>query len=183
MLIMWDKQNRILPSYHQKKDNGIDNVSNIAGLCYDCHYGPDGVHNSINSEDRLLELKNGLKQKYQIGLLNSVIPTLIEDLISFSNNNGIKFSITNGLETFKTRKLLDNFRVLSYLYDNKNKDNLVKITQTELSKELVLSRGTINAIFKQLKEKDYLVHDDSRVGRYYLTDKAVNVVEMFRKTK
>ena len=40
----------------------------------------------------------------------------------------------------------DNFRVLSYLYDNKNKDNLVKITQTELSKELALSRGTINAI-------------------------------------
>ena len=77
----------------------------------------------------------------------------------------------------------DNFRVLSYLYDNKNKDNLVKITQTELSKELVLSRGTINAIFKQLKEQDYLIHDDSRVGRYYITDKAVNVVEMFRKTK
>ncbi|NLK72416.1 MAG: winged helix-turn-helix domain-containing protein [Clostridiales bacterium] len=77
----------------------------------------------------------------------------------------------------------DNFRVLSYLYDNKNKDNLVKITQTELSKELALSRGTINSIFKQLKEKDYLIHDDSRVGRYYLTGKAVNVVEMFRKTK
>jgi len=77
----------------------------------------------------------------------------------------------------------DNFRVLSYLYDNKNKDNLVKITQTELSKELALSRGTINSIFKQLKEKDYLIHDDSRVGRYYLTDTAVNVVKMFRKTK
>ncbi len=77
----------------------------------------------------------------------------------------------------------DNFRVLSYLYDNKNKDNLVKITQTELSKELALSRGTINSIFKQLKEQDYLIHDDSRVGRYYITDKAVNVVEMFRKTK
>ena len=77
----------------------------------------------------------------------------------------------------------DNFRVLSYLYDNKNKDNLVKITQTELSKELALSRGTINSIFKQLKEQDYLIHDDSRVGRYYLTGKAVNVVKMFRKTK
>lgn len=77
----------------------------------------------------------------------------------------------------------DKFRVLSYLYDNKNKDNLVKITQTELSKELALSRGTINSIFKQLKEKGYLIHDDSRVGRYYLTDTAVNVVEVFRKTK
>lgn len=77
----------------------------------------------------------------------------------------------------------DKFRVLSYLYDNKNKDNLVKITQTELSKEIKLSRSVINSIFKQLKEQDYLVHDNSRVGRYYLTDNAVNVVEMFRKTK
>ena len=95
--------------YHhitKKKDNGIDNVSNIAGLCYDCHYGPKGVHNSIDSEDRLLELKNGLKQKYQIGLLNSVIPTLIENLTSFCKNKYITFSITNGLETSKTRKLL-----------------------------------------------------------------------------
>lgn len=56
------------------------------------------AYNSIDSEDRLLELKNGLKQKYQIGLLNSVIPILIEDLISFSNNNGIKFSITKGTD-------------------------------------------------------------------------------------
>ena len=76
----------------------------------------------------------------------------------------------------------ENFRVLSYLYDNKNKDNLVKTTQTELSNELSLSRSTINSIFKQLKERGYLIHDESRVGRYYLTDKAINVVEMFRKT-
>ena len=95
--------------YHhitKKKDSGVDNVSNIAGLCYDCHYGPDGVHNNQETEDILLSLKAGLKQKYQIGLLNSVIPTLIEDLTSFCINKGINFSITNGLETSITRNKL-----------------------------------------------------------------------------
>ena len=75
----------------------------------------------------------------------------------------------------------NNFKLLSYLYDRKDKDNLVRITQTEISKELELNRGTVNLIFKSLKENGYLVHDETRVGRYYLTENAVKTVELFRK--
>lgn len=70
----------------------------------------------------------------------------------------------------------EKYRVLSYLYNNKDKTNLVKITQTELCGELDLSRSTINTIFKILKENDYLIHDETRVGRYYLTTKAIKTV-------
>ena len=75
----------------------------------------------------------------------------------------------------------NNFKLLSYLYDRKDKDNLVRITQTEISKELELNRGTVNLVFKSLKENGYLVHDETRVGRYYLTEGAVKTVELFRK--
>lgn len=75
----------------------------------------------------------------------------------------------------------EKYRVLSYLYDNKDNKNLVKITQTELCEELDLSRSTINTIFKILKENDYLLHDETRVGRYYLTDRAINTIRLFRK--
>lgn len=76
----------------------------------------------------------------------------------------------------------ERFRLLSYLYDIKGKDNLVKITQTELVSELGISRGSINSIFKFLRNFGYLIHDDTRIGRYYLTLEALNVVETFRKS-
>ena len=75
----------------------------------------------------------------------------------------------------------ENFRILSYMYDNKNEQNLVKITQQEVSEELSLSRVTINKIFKQLKENGYIVQDTTKVGRYYLTAEGIEVVETFRK--
>lgn len=76
----------------------------------------------------------------------------------------------------------NNFKLLAYLYDRKDKDNLVRITQTEISKELELNRGTVNLVFKSLKENGYLIHDETRVGRYYLTEDAVRTVELFRKS-
>ena len=95
--------------YHhiiQKKDGGTDKVSNIAGLCYDCHYGPEGVHNCKETQDRLLELKNELNKSYKVSLLNSVIPKLIEELVSYCNQHNVKFTITNGKETSETRNYL-----------------------------------------------------------------------------
>lgn len=77
----------------------------------------------------------------------------------------------------------NNFKVLAYLYDHKDKENLVKITQAEIGDDLELNRGTINYVFKSLKDNGYLIHDDTRIGRYYLTDDAVRIVEMFRKTE
>ena len=75
-----------------------------------------------------------------------------------------------------------NFKVLNYLYENKDTENQVKITQDEIGKALDMNRTTVNYIMKGLKEKGYVIHDDSRVGRYYLTEEAVKIVELFRKS-
>lgn len=75
----------------------------------------------------------------------------------------------------------NNFKVLSYLYDLKDNDNLVRRSQTELSKDLNLSRATVNTAFKVLKENGYIIHDETRVACYYLSDEAVKIVGMFKK--
>lgn len=77
----------------------------------------------------------------------------------------------------------DNFKVLACLYDNKDKNNVVKITQGEVSEIVGISRVTINFIFKALREANYLVMDKEHVGRYVLTDDAVKAVELLRKMK
>ena len=76
-----------------------------------------------------------------------------------------------------------NFKVLAYLFDRKDNDNLVRITQTEISKDLNLNRGTVNKSFASLMGNGYLIHDESRVGRYYLTSDGVKTVELFRKSE
>ena len=93
--------------YHhinQQKDGKYDHVSNIAGLCEDCHYGPYGVHQDAEAEALLREVKEGAKQRYQVGLLNSVMPMLIEKVTSYCNAKGIKLVITDGKTTSDTRK-------------------------------------------------------------------------------
>lgn len=77
----------------------------------------------------------------------------------------------------------DNFRVLAYLYDNMDTSRLVKITQQEVSDALGISRVTINKIFKQLKGGDYITQDSTKVGRYYLTESSVRLVESFRQSQ
>lgn len=71
------------------------------------------------------------------------------------------------------------YSVLSYLFDKKDSENLVRITQTELSEDLGINRTLINSIFKVLSDNGYIKQDKTRVGRYYLTDAAVKVVENF----
>ena len=44
----------------------------------------------------------------------------------------------------------NNFKVLAYLYDIRDKDNLVKITQSEIGTDLGLNRGTINYVFNYM---------------------------------
>ena len=76
----------------------------------------------------------------------------------------------------------NNFLVLAYLYDRKDKENLVRITQGDISEDLGLSKGTVITIFKSLKEYGYLGKDEKHIGRYLLTNDAVKVVELFRKS-
>ena len=75
----------------------------------------------------------------------------------------------------------NNFKVLSYFYDNKDNENLVKTTQDEVGKALKMNRSTINYIVKWLKNEGYIIHDDTRIGRYYLTQKGIKTVELMRK--
>ena len=77
----------------------------------------------------------------------------------------------------------NNFKVLLWMYDRKDDDNLVKVTQLELAENIGLSRPTVNIIFSKLKDAGYLIHNDKRVGHYYLTDDAIKVIETFRKLK
>ena len=77
----------------------------------------------------------------------------------------------------------DNFKVLLWMYDRKDDDNLVKVTQLELAENIGLSRPTVNIIFSKLKDAGYLIHNDKRVGHYYLTDDAIKIIKTFRKLK
>ena len=71
--------------------------------------------------------------------------------------------------------------VLSYLYDNRDEENLIKTTQTELSEKLGINRTLMNSIFKILSDNEYLIQDKTRIGRYYLTDYAIEVVKNLKK--
>ena len=77
----------------------------------------------------------------------------------------------------------NNFKVLSYFYDNKNNENLVKTTQDEIGKALEMNRRTINYIVKWLKNEGYITQDITRIGRYYLTDKGLKSVELLKEVE
>ena len=80
-----------------------------------------------------------------------------------------------GIEKFVN----NNFKVLSYMYDNRVKHNLVRITQTELSEDLGLNRGTVNGIFRLLREDGYILADEIHNSKYYITDKGIKLVQYF----
>lgn len=74
----------------------------------------------------------------------------------------------------------DNFRVLAHLYDKRSADNKTHITQQEVADNLKLSRITINKIIGELKSAGYITPDGNHNGRYVLTDKAIQVVKVFK---
>ena len=82
-------------------------------------------------------------------------------------------------------KILTNntYRVLSYLFDKKDRNNLVVVTQNEVSKDLDLNKTTVNTIMRNLKENGYITQDENHVGRYSLTDAGVKTVSLFRKSE
>ena len=82
-------------------------------------------------------------------------------------------------------KILTNntYRVLSYLFDKKDKNNELRITQKEISIDLELNKTTVNTAMKSLKESGYITQDENRMGRYALTDAGVKTVSLFRKSE
>ena len=77
----------------------------------------------------------------------------------------------------------DNYKVLSFLYDNKDEKNNVKITHKEISKVLNLSRNTIVKILKILKDSGYVIQPPNKYGSYQLSDKAVILVKTINMLK
>ena len=81
-------------------------------------------------------------------------------------------------------KLTTNYyKTLEILYDslvNINNEKIAIITQVEISERLGLSKITINSIFKELRE-DGLVRPDRMIGRYRLSDKAIEIVQKMKK--
>ena len=72
--------NNKIEHYHHiyyKSNNGSNTPSNFVGLCENCH---TLVHNDSTYEQELLDKKQGFKKKYEIGLLNSCMGTIIEEL-------------------------------------------------------------------------------------------------------
>lgn len=77
----------------------------------------------------------------------------------------------------------DYFNMLSYMYDIKNKDNVVSITQHELGNILFVCRATANKIVRELREAGYIIQDPNHMGRYTITDDAIRLVEAFRQAE
>ena len=77
----------------------------------------------------------------------------------------------------------NTYRVLAYMYDNKDKNNVVKITQNEIAQALELNKSSINMMMKSLKEKGFVIQDEEHLGRYSLTDVGVKTVSLFKKSE
>lgn len=84
-------------------------------------------------------------------------------------------------------KLTTNyFKVLAFLYDNKiviNKKYMIAITQAEVSEMMNINKTTINHIFKELKEDELISNDENKQGRYYITEKGIEVVRKINSIK
>lgn len=57
---------------------------------------------------------------------------------------------------------------------------LVPMTQAEIAKELGLTRITINSIFKELYEDGLIEKEENK---YYITNKAITLVEKLKEIK
>lgn len=78
------------------------------------------------------------------------------------------------------------FKVLSFLYENKivvNKKYMIPITQSEVSEEMNINKTTINNIFKELKEDGLITNDERKQGRYYITEKGIEIVKKINSIK
>ena len=169
--------------YHhivQRKDGGTDKVSNIAGLCYDCHYGPEGVHNCQETQDLLIELKTKLNKSYKVSLLNSVMPKLIEKLTVYCEQNDMQFIITDGKTTSETREQLQldkEHHTDAYCISLVNKTINAKIMPDRVYKLQRFKKKSGNNINALNKREYYLNGKLVAVNRHKATDQKDDSLE------
>jgi hypothetical protein len=143
-----DHYHHIIP----KKQNGSNNVANIAGLCEKCHAL---VHTDSSYKEKLKSKKQGIRKKYEIGLLNSCMDNIIEEISKLYPT-----TCTTGYETSKLRKELGLEKDHCYdeyiisLRNNQNKEN---IKPKILSKQYTMKhfKKKCGSIIWKLNSREY----------------------------
>ena len=78
----------------------------------------------------------------------------------------------------------NHFRALVMMYDHQvvvGNEKFSKITQVEISDQLGVSKVTVNHIMRDLMEKGFVVKEEKRIGKYYLSKEAEEIVEKLRQ--
>jgi hypothetical protein len=90
-------------SYHHiipVSQGGSESIENRAGLCYEHHYGEQGVHKSSITQGRLEKKKKGVLKKYHaLSTINQIMSYLLENL-----NKIRPVLVTAGYETQRIRQ-------------------------------------------------------------------------------
>ena len=97
-------------SYHHiipVSQGGSESIENRAGLCYEHHYGEQGVHKSDITQGRLEKKKKGLLKKYHaLSTINQIMPYLLKKLIAIR-----PVLVTAGYETQRIRQSFSSLPV------------------------------------------------------------------------
>lgn len=93
-----------IQQYHHilpRHSGGTDTVKNILGVCKSCH---KKIHNGEITEEMLRNTKDGITRLFEVSLLNSVMPVLLDELAAFCEKRHIELIITDGHATSLTRE-------------------------------------------------------------------------------
>lgn len=74
----------------------------------------------------------------------------------------------------------ENFKLLDYLYDSLNNENIVSITQQEIADRFNISRPKVNRMIADLTENGYLKRIESKMARYVMSQEAIDFVKGVR---
>lgn len=156
-------------NYHHivpKSKKGSNTVKNIAGLCDSCHNGPDGVHKNTETAETLKNKKAGLRQKYIVSLLNTVMPELVKQITEFCEKKDISFSTTTGYETYEKR---NNFNLPKQHYVDgymislagKEVENLnIKLPKVVYKQRRFKKKSSAN--IQKLNQREYYKVEDGK---------------------
>lgn len=78
----------------------------------------------------------------------------------------------------------DNYRLLKFLYDNQTEvlnEIIIPLSQTQISENLGISKGKVNAIMKELIDSGYILSEVR--GKYRLSDASATIIKCIKKTE
>lgn len=169
--------------YHHinpQKDNKYDHVGNIAGLCKACHYD---CHCDEETQARLREEKAGAIQEYQIGLLNSVMPVLIEELDRLCTEKDIRLAVTEGKDTQAARDLYGipkEHCLDAYAVSLSDREGITGISAPEKVYQQRRFKKKSKNLISKLNKREYLYGGKTvAVGRHKAEDQKEDSLEEY----